>query len=228
MNKLASKIAYDKKVGELNKLVQIEAKKLQDVVDQKISIERDIQGLVQRKGSLKKAIDELERWIAEKNQSLTGLIKTEQHFISNAKQELKKETVALKEAQDKLEVVKATVEGLEKTASELKGFIEKAEQARRQYILRTSALNQVDKRLYEAEEKIKAYNDQRQKDQKALDDYKTYLSDFYGKVASYVVVAKETVEYVNEALANKVPLHFQVPEGTILEINLDNFDKYEE
>ena len=61
---------------------------------------------------------------------------------------------------------------------------------------------------------------------KELDAYKTYLADLYGKLATYVVVAKETVEWVNEELKKKkVPINFGFPPGEILGIDFNNFDK---
>ena len=55
---------------------------------------------------------------------------------------------------------------------------------------------------------------------------KSYISNLYGKLASYTRVAKETLEYVNKHLEETgTPLVFRVPEGEKIEINVDNFDK---
>ena len=61
-----------------------------------------------------------------------------------------------------------------------------------------------------------------------LDIFKEFLNKLLAKLGSYKQAVDETVKYANENLKEHgVPMTFGLAPGEIVEINFDNFDKYE-
>ena len=58
--------------------------------------------------------------------------------------------------------------------------------------------------------------------QKEMDAFKQYLTDFYGKVATYTKAAEETIAYINDQVERHVPLRFKLPK---VPVTMDNFNR---
>lgn len=158
--------SYDKKIKELHGKVEIEAKKLQDVVDSTITAKTELAEQVERKARLNREIKVLNEKIEE---------------AGNALQQFSEKTV--------------------------------------------SRLNTAEKELKDERVKLEEFRKEVQEEMKNLDSTKTYLTDLYGKLAMYVIKAQDMIEYSNDYLEKHgVPIKFQIPDGEIIEVNLDNFN----
>lgn len=226
MSKLSLHLESQKKIAEIRTLVEVEAKKLQNAVEAKDSSLRDIQTLTERKSMLVGQLADIEKQIKVKEQILAETIEKKTKFIDSAKTELKHEKSSIKENQKALQEITKETEEIKKVAKELKVFIKKAEKARLEYLKTQEKLGKVQRELQEATPLLKKEKEEIKKEKKDLDVMKDYVNEAYGKLASYTEKAKETLEYVNEHLKETgTPLVFRVPEGQLLEINIDNFDK---
>lgn len=228
VSRLEAKLKYDEKIAELHGLIQAETKKLQDVIEQKDSSLRDVAQLIERKARLVKEFVVVENKIIEAERILKETIDRKTKFIETAKQELVKEKNNVREAKELLVSLSEEVKQLHHVVTEYKNFIAKEHDAHKRYIQEKEKLDSATKQKDEFLLLIQKQRESIDKEKKDLDAMKVYISDLYGKLASYVTVAKETIEDVNKTLEEKnVPLHFDLPPGEILKIDFNNFNKYE-
>ena len=225
MSKLSSHLKYEAKAKELRKLVDIEALKLQKAVEAKDSALLEVNSLKEKKTLLSNTINNLEIKIKEKQDNLNQLMERENGFLHSTKMELDKEKEALSEVKEKLEEYRKKIEELSKISVELNGFVKKTENIRVLYQKQQEDLNFIEKRHKELEERAEILKKYMISANKELDDYKKYLSDLYGKLASYVTTAKDTILQINEMLEEKkIPIVFDLPPGEVIKINFDNFN----
>lgn len=218
---------YEKKILELRGLVQTEAKNYQNVLEAKDIALKEIRETREEKSRIEGVIAKLEKQKTEEEDALKQTIAKKTAFIESAKTELKKEKAALKETTDILSETSERVSELMPVVKEIETFISKESDARERFlqaetIFKTSKAK-TEKIVGEAQKEKAELEEKRQ----SYEGLKTYVSDLYGKLASYVVLAKETLNYVNETLEQKeIPLEFEIPDGEeILKINIDNFNK---
>ena len=225
MSRLSVKIEYDKKVSELREMVDQEAKRLQDVVDKKEGINLEIKILSDKKTILTRGIAGLEQEIKEKQEALNQLVNRESSFVSSVKTELSKEKDDLKQTKDSLGNLTDKLNETKIVASEIDTFIKKEADARVKYLDQEEKLKLSQREFKEIESKTELDMKELVKRTKELDTYKQYISDLYGKLASYVKVANETVESVNSYLKEKnIPMEFGLPPGEIVKIYFNNFN----
>ncbi len=221
---------YEKKILELRSVIETEAKNLQNIVEGKENAIRETEQARKEKSRIEGVISNLKIDQKEADEALQETISRKTKFIESTKTELKKEKGALKETTNILEETSAKISALMPVVREIETFLGKESNARERFLQAESIfvtskektekiVRKAQKERIEAEEKIKS-----------LDGIKTYVSDLYGKLASYVRVATETLEYVNETLEKKeVPLQFEIPEGEkVLKIEFNNFNKQDE
>jgi chromosome segregation ATPase len=225
MSRLSVKIEYDKKVEQLQKLVQEEAIKLQDVIDQRDEILLNIKELSNRKTALGGVIVDLEKRVKEKEEVLNQLMVKESSFVNSVKIEFNKEKSSLEEIKKIKEKAKEELQGLNKVTSELNEFIKKEGNVKQKYLEEEKKLHFTQKenkeKVLEVNEKLKEF----ERKNKEFDIYKQYLTDLYGRLASYVKVAQESIVYVNEFMIdNEVPMKFDLPPGEIIKIDFNNFN----
>ncbi len=226
MSKLSVKLGYDAKVAELQKAVATEARRLQDATEAKDTALREVRELGERKAKLVGVIEKLDREILEKREVLNSLVDRESHFVSTVKQELRKEKTALEEVRGLSAQVAGHLEELNSAAREIDGFIKREGEARLKFLSQKDKLAFIENRYEAVEKTIEQERKALEAEQKDLDAFKTYCADLYGRLASYAVTAKETIEYVNEYLKEKdVPLRFGLPPGEIAEVTFENFNK---
>lgn len=225
MSRLSVKLEYEKKAAELRKLISVEAIKLQDVVDQKIFALSEINALSSRKTALLGVLAGLEAKIKEKKEELNQLIERELSFVSSIKTETDSKKKKLNDTDKLLEEKNKDLETLTKLSLELNKFIEKEGDIRTQYLKQKEKLEESSKEYNKIENKVKTEKEFLEIKNKELDSYKEYVINLYGKLASYVKTANDTIKFVNNYLEeNGVPIEFKLPPGEIMEINFDNFN----
>ena len=159
-NRLQNKLQYEAKAAELRKLTEIEAKKLQDVLDEGITAKNALSEQVERKARLNREITDLNEKIRKATEE-----------VGNVSEQL------------------------------------------------TTLLGKASKEFKEEREKLGQLRKEIQEELKGLDGTKTNLNDLYGKVATYVKKAEETLKYVNEEIKKTgVPINFEP-----INISLKNF-----
>jgi len=225
MSRLSIQVQYDKKIEELHQLLAKEAKKLQYVIDERESVLFEMKNLSRRKMALGKVIADLEKQTKEKKEVLNQLMERESSFVSSVKLELNKEKSSLEEIKKIKDKTKEELKGLNKVTSELNEFIKKEEDVRKKYLKERKELhltqNENKKITIDTDSKIKELD----RKNREMDVYKKYLTDLYGRIASYVKVAQESITSVNEFMEkNEVPLKFELPPGEVININIDNFN----
>jgi len=225
MSKVSLQVQYDNKISQLRGLIEVEAKKLQDVIEAKDSALLEVRNLGERKAALNKTIGELEEKIKEKQNELDQIIKRELSFVSNIAKELVKEKNSLSEVKETLKVTNAKLSEATIASAEVDNFIKKGSKARILYLEAEQKFKLSEKQYLEFKNKTNEERESLETKNRELDAYKEYIRDLYGKLASYVTVTKETVEYVNELLKkSSVPINFGLPPGEIMEIDFDNFN----
>lgn len=226
MTRLSVHLAYEAKTAELRGLVELEAKKLQDVIEERDSCLREVRTLADRKDSLMRQLGNLEKSIQEAEQALTQTIDQKTKFVDTAKVELQKEKKSLGNIQAVLTKTLEEIEEITIVSREIKEFMLKESDARLRWLSEKQRLNESKKEYEERMKTLKQQELSTKENKKELEDLKTYLTDFYGKIASYTKSAKETLEYINEHFEKTgTPLHFRIPEGEVLQIDIDNFNK---
>ncbi len=218
---------YEKKILELRGLIQTEAKNYQNVLEAKDIALKEIKDTREEKSRIEGVISKLEKKQAEAEEALKQTIEKKTAFVESTKVELKKEKKALKETTDILSETSEKVSELMPVVKEIEKFLSKESDARERF-LRAETI------FITAKEKTEKIVNQAQKEKAevkekhdSFEGLKTYVTKLYGKLAIYVKVATETLEYVNETLEKKeVPLRFEIPEGEkILKVGFDNFNK---
>lgn len=226
MSRLSVQLQYDKKVAELRTLVEKEAKNLHDVLDSKILATSEVKELGERKATLGRILIDLETRIKEKQEGLDQLIEKELVVPQSIAAETKKESVSLLERKESLDKINESIKELNPVAVELEDFIKKESNARLRYIEESKKADDSEKKYKEFLTKTQQERASFENKNKELDAYKNYLVDLYGKMASYVGVMRETLEYVNEELKKtNTPIKFNLPPGEIIEIDFNNFTK---
>ena len=196
-------------------LIQEELNRISELKNSKALTFKELNVSVAKRNELSGKIAELER-------DSQGILTTISETISNS---ISNESLSLERTDRFFEAYTSRLKDLEKQATELEEYVAKEKNAHDRFIAEETKLSEAiksrDAAITKAEEETKRIQEQT----RGLDGLKTYLTDFYGKVATYVKVANETVEEVNKALAEKkVPLKFDhVPK-----IDLSNFVEFSE
>lgn len=225
MSRLDVQLRNEKKVAELTGQIQKTAKELQNVIESRDLALQDVKTLGERKATLSWILNNLEIQIKEKKQALSELFDKENHFNDSIKQEQAREKLSLKDTQNVLEKTKDRLNEASVVKNELENFLKKESNAREKYLLVSDQLSESERKYLEFEKKYQGGNESLIKANEGLDAYKKYLSDLYGKLATYVSMAKSTLDHINEELSTKkVPFFFKLPPDEIIEINFDNFN----
>lgn len=227
MSKLLDKIKYESKVLELRGMVEGEAKKLQDILDSKALYLGELSVLAERKSKLLRQLNGLEAQIREADAALSQTIDRKAQFINSAKVELAKERGALNGARKLFVKTNAQVKGITVVVNELAAFVSKESNARERWLAEQGKLNASEKKRAKIMSEMEKKRLSIEEEKKSLDEMKTYVSNLYGKLATYTKIAKETIEQVNKALEDKVPLRFELPPGEKeIKVEFDTFSKY--
>lgn len=219
--------SYEKKILELHGKVTAEAKNLQDVLDSKMTLQRECSEQAERKARLFRELNSLEAKVKEKEEYLNEFTQKKYTVIESTKRELNKEKESLKETKKLSVKLSEQVNNLLPVVKEFQDFVAKEADARLRYLEEKKKLNASEKKHTKIMSEIENERKLIAEENKSLDGIKTYLTDFYGKIATYTRVAKETIEQVNEALENKVPLYFELPPGEKeIKVEFSNFSKF--
>lgn len=224
-SRLQNRLQYDAKAAELRSLIETEAKKLQNITESKDIALRELKELTEKKTTLNHQIAVLESKNKEAEDHLAGMVEKENKTIDSLKAEWKKERARLEENQNLLISANKKLEALSGVVGEIEDFIQKESNARERYLEQHRKLVEVEEKQNKLALDITQKTQWLEEEKRSMDITKEYLKGLYGKLATYVVVAKETVEQVNEALKENVPLHFGSP-GKVVQIDFDNFNKY--
>ena len=212
---------YELKILELRGQIEVKAKELQNVNEAVDFSRQKVKSLAERKSLLNNQIDKLDKQIKDKEDILQKTIERKKTIIENSEQKFKDETERLKKSQIVLHKVTKDLEGLTKVSVELQEFIIKNSKVQKEYSEVTSKLNQTTAEYDKVSPKIKEEKAEVQKEKQELSELESNVQDLRGKLATYVSVAQQTLEYVNKHLEETgTPLIFKVPK-----INIDNFDK---
>ena len=234
--------AKDNALRELATLAERKARMNKNFSDLELKIkeaERSLQETIERKdqifvpikadraierSKLNKIREELKKKEAQRD--IYALIENKEQVLASLKEQTKQEKKRLAESQKVFKKFSGELGNLLRVSKELQDYVDQGEKFRNDF-------HKEEERLGKSRQEYKSISTETEKqkqeiarEKKELDTMREYVSDFYGKVASYVRSAKETLEYVNEQLEEKgTPVVFRVPEGEIIEVNLDNFDK---
>lgn len=226
MSKLAVQVQYQEKTAELRKMVETEAKNLQDIIDAKESALLEVRTLGERKVLLNKTLLDLEKKTEETQEFLEQLIKKNANYSEQAKQDYDRDQEKIKGNKDLLSKIDSKLEYLFKVSSEVGSFIGRESDSREKYLVQRDKLDKAEAKFKEIEHKLDLERKEIEQGKRELDVTKKYLTELYGKVATYVKVMEETIELVNESLKNnEVPIHFNLPKNKVLEVDFDNFNK---
>ena len=162
----------------------------------------------------------------EAHRDICELVEGKEQILLSIKEQTAQEKKKLAEMREISQKASGELENLLRVSEELQKFVREGDAVRKQFLEEQERLGKSRNEYAVITEETKKQKQDIAQEKKDLDGMKKYVSDLYGKLASYVNSAKETLEYVNEQLEEKgTPIVFRIPEGEILEINLDNFDK---
>ena len=227
MNKrLLQTSPYEKKIQELQGLVQAEAKRLQNIVDEEEYHKGQIRELAEKKSALNLTIGRMEKSSKEKEEYLSELIQKKYSVIESTKRELNKEKESLKETSKSLAQLSEKMEAILPVVKELQEFIVKESGVQARYVEERKKLGTLEKKHKKISEETEKEKQELQEREESYNTMKTYTTNLYGKLATYVKVAEETLKYVNKELEERnVPIQFGLP-GEVLQIDLNNFQEY--
>lgn len=215
---------YRAKIAKFQETIEDQAQTLQKLQESQEIFDLKTKEFQKREASYHSTIRDLEEQVVKAQERFANEVERRTEFIEAAKVEWKKENDRLEKTKLELKQVVETVVEMDKVARELSGFTAKETEAREKYLIET---NKLSRAVRSKEETLKITEDKQKQieiRQKELDVFKQYVADLYGKLATYVKTAEATLEYVNEELEKKgVPIHFALPPGEIVEINIDNF-----
>ena len=212
---------YELKILELRGNIESKAKELQNVNEAVDFSRQEVKSLAERKSLLKGQVDKLEVQIVHTKQILQETIEKKMVFVREVAQAIKDEKVSLKGIKEVVEKTLVDLDNLNKVSVDIQEFIIKHSETRQQYAKEHDKLEKVKKEYQEVSPKLDNQKLEILQEKKELGEEQNYVSDLYGKLASYTKVAQKTLEYVNKHLEETgTPLIFQVPEITI-----DSFDK---
>lgn len=218
---------YEKKIAELHNEISKEAKLLQDATEKKESELREIALLIERKGKIATLNFKLQGEIALSQEALETSIETKGKFLSESEKELRRRKEESKNLEKVISNLQDRAEEMKSVVAEVEAFVSNGVDAHQKWLEEQDKLNAVEKKHEKLMSEMNEKERFMREEKKSLDGMKDYLKDFYGKVATYVAVAKETIEQVNEALEKNTPIRFQLPPGEKeLEIDFKDFNKY--
>lgn len=218
---------YEKKIAELHDEVSKEAKLLQDVRELKESELKEIALLRERKAQNTILNFRLEGEINLSKEELETTIETKGKFLNESERELREKIEEEKMLKGSIEELKKNAEEMGSVVGELQTFIERENQAREKWLSEQEKLSKAKTERLEISQKNEKEEAELLVRNKEFDVYKEKMKDFYGKIATYVVVARETIKQVNEALEKNTPIRFQLPPNEKeLKVYFDSFNKY--
>lgn len=223
-SRLLNQVEYDKKVAELSDKVKLKAIELQNVTESVDSAKLHLKELSERKATLVKVLSTLEFQIKDKEEYYSYLLAKEYDLLSDIKRDLARENVTLDETKKLLSKTIEFLEEKQSVVSETKNFLDRNASIRESYVELSEKLSVAQKDLEKVTAEASSINENLSQRNVQLDSYKEYLTGFYGKVSTYVKLAKDTVEFLNKELETKtIPMVFgNIDE--LIEINFDNFN----
>lgn len=213
-------------VEELAKRVNEKARELQNVQESVDAAHRKIADLQQHEQRLRKDADALEAQIKERREALDALIQLEYKFLSNIKTERSKESEALEKIRKGISELSQEQSVLGMMTDDARTFAAYRDEYKKEYLDVKAKFEAAEQAKQEALRMTETLFRDASVRQKEMDYFKQNLTDFYGKVATFVRTAEETLEFVNQELERKgTPIRFAIPEGQIMEFTLENFNK---
>ena len=218
------KDSLHKEVEEIQRIAMVEAgEKEQTIMAIKTSYELELKTLAERKQALSKKNETVEKDLLQSYRLLENEKGKRDSFLQSFQREYVAENERLSYVKSSLKGLYGQIEELEPVVKELQGFIAKSLDARADYLEEQKKLNTAQKEREHTLKEIEATKAFVAQEKKDMDGTKQYLQDFYGRIATYVKIAKKTIEYVNITL-QETPLRFQIPPD-LEEIKFNNFNK---
>lgn len=225
MGKIEKQLEYESKQKELSKMVQDEAKKLQDVIDAKEMAALEVRELSAKKVQLSAVLLNLDDEIKTTKEFLEKIKEDNKKLIESGKVEYDKNQHQIERNKKFLTDIVGNLNNSAKVAGEIGEFISKEVDAREKFLKEKSRLETSQNASKELEIKMKKERDEIESEKKNLEETKKYLIDLYGKIGSYGSYIQKSLEALNEALKeNNIPVHFNsIPK--MIEVDFNNFDK---
>jgi chromosome segregation ATPase len=220
-------VSYEKKTAELRSRVEEQAKILQNTVEAKDNALREVQSLGERKSELRKELASIENQIAEARLNLHNEIQARTKYIESAKVELEKEKVALAEVGKEVIAERDKLAELKRITEELSKFISSASQAREDYLGAKGKLDEAVRTEKEIMFKVSKEKAEMSQEKQDLDNFKTYVINFYGRLGTYHQLVRQITEHLHQLLKeNKVPMQFGLPPDRITKVPFEEFEKF--
>ena len=208
---------------ELEEILGLRRGELQSVEAELRQFRSEVRKMSEQKAALILQLGLLADEEAKVKERLDKTMRRENMFIETAKAELQKEREVVKNVKREAREARDEESSLKKVVAEIESYVRKEARARTRWLAVQEKLGKAERRYATLTVSAKAKLRKINEEQKSLDGMKTYLTDFYGKIGSYVAFAERTLEKVNKALEGKVPTRFQIPPG---DVTFNNFQKY--
>lgn len=121
-NKLQDKLQYEAKAAELRKITEIEAKKLQDVLDEGITAKNALNEQVERKARLNREITDLNEKIGKATEEVGRVSEQLTTLLGKAGKEFKEEREKLEQLRKEIQT---ELKGLDNTKTALNDLLGK-------------------------------------------------------------------------------------------------------
>lgn len=225
MTRLSNHLRAQRKVAEIADMIEREAARLQDASEAKESEIRAVRVLIDRKARLVSEIAALEQDIKGRKAHIVSLTNQKKEALASHKKQAEQERKRLRTASKELEKVLEQIANVQVIANDLQQSILQVERKRQEYREVHDKAAKARKEYKEVHPRIEKEKVEIVAAERGLASMNQTVMDMYGKLASYVQTAKKTLKYVNEELEKQdIPVVFDVPEGDIIEIDIDNFD----
>lgn len=217
--------SYDHKKAELREGIEGEAQKLQRVTQAKESEQRDVEETKKKKSRLSEMLSILYGNIEKAKTDLENQSQKKSEVVRTKKREADDEKSRLLGYKTEARKWEKEMSELQSVAQELKDFIPQGTEAKKKYLEFTEKLADTKAQHAKINRETNKKLDELAQRNKDFDQFKTYVIDRYGRLASYVKVAKETLTHVNAEMEKSgMPLEFMIPTQKDI-LTMDNFDK---
>lgn len=225
MSRLSVHLKKQNDIAKVRSQIEAVAAELQDVTEAKDSARQAVKQLVEQKSRLTKEITALENRIEDRKETIEALVERKKAVYESAKQQTREEKERLKEKQKALKQTVAEIDNVQTVAHDLQKSLNLLEAQRKEFQTLHAEAEKARKEYHTVSPKIQKEKAEMAAAEESLASMNKTVTDLYGKLASYVQVAKKTLTHINEQLEEKdIPLVFKVPEGEVIEIDIDNFD----
>ena len=208
----SSSPSYPEAINKLNQELNSKAQEVQKITEAKESSLKEVGTLIAKQARLDVENADLEKEIKHRKLLLEEESEKRISLITSATKELKKEDEKLSLVRRALTPLEIQVKELSVVAEELRSYLDKKKDARKDYLVEKEKLTNAQKEYKvvstEALQRSKEINTKN----KELDNYREVMKDWSGRLTTSLGKVTQATRELNERLVKEgIPVEFALP-----------------